>query len=134
MEDKRIKYRYKGYLIRKTVDETGIVSKTEMYIGDTYAISRAKAISNARQVRNLKSVDDYCVVCTNGLMGQPYDMLEHRQDMCFKLNAWQQDSDVWVTMKHDEVEEMLQVFFNLFNLFRKELTNYENNTDSGHDS
>lgn len=48
MGDKRIKYRYKGYLIRKTVDETGIVSKTEMYIGDTYAISKAKAISNLR--------------------------------------------------------------------------------------
>ncbi len=51
--------------------------------------------------------------------------MEHRQDMCFKLNAWQQNSNVWVTMKNDEVEEMLKLFFNLLNLFRKELTNYE---------
>lgn len=58
-------------------------------------------------------------------------MLEHRQDMCFKLNAWQ-GCDAWVTMKNDEVEEILQMFFNLFNLFRKELNNYENNTNSGH--
>lgn len=48
MGEERVKYRYKGYLIRKTVDGTGVVSKTETYIGDTYAISRAKAISNLR--------------------------------------------------------------------------------------
>ena len=66
-------------------------------------------------------------------MGQPYDMLEHRQDMCFKLNAWQ-DCDTWVTMKNDEVEKILQLFFNLFDLFRKELNNYENYTNSGYNS
>lgn len=37
-------------------------------------------ISDVRQVRTLNNTNDYCVVCTNGLMGQPYDMLEHRQD------------------------------------------------------
>ena len=66
-------------------------------------------------------------------MGQHYDMLEHRLDLCFKLNAWQ-DCDTWVTMKNDEVEEMLKLFFNLFDLFRKELNNYEDNTNSGHNS
>ena len=80
-----------------------------------------KTIFDARQVRNLKSYDDYCIVCTNGLMWQPYDMLEHRQDMCFKLNVWQ-NCDTWVTMKNDKAVEMLQLFFNLFDLFRKGLT------------
>lgn len=93
-----------------------------------------KTISDARQVRNLKSDDDYCVVGTNGLMGQPYDMLEHRQDMFFKLNAWRQNCDVWVTMKYDKAEEMLRTFFKLFNSFRKELNNHENSTNLGHDS
>ena len=81
-------------------------------------------------MRNLKPDNNYCVVCTNGLMSQPYDMLENRQDMCFKLNAWQ-NCDTWVTMKNDEAEGMLQLFFDLF---RKELNNYENNTNSGYNS
>lgn len=37
-------------------------------------------------------------------------------------------------MKNDEVEGMLQLFFDLFDLFRKELNNYENNTNSGYNS
>lgn len=32
MGEERVKYRYKGYLIRKTVDGTGVVSETDIYI------------------------------------------------------------------------------------------------------
>lgn len=53
--------------------------------------------------------------------------------MANALNAWQ-DCDTWVTMKNDEVEKILQLFFNLFDLFRKELNNYENYTNSGYNS
>ena len=76
-----------------------------------------KVITDTRQVRSLK-FNDYCIVCTNGLMGQPYDMLEHRQDMCFKLNAWK-NCDTWVTLKNNEAEEMLQVFFNFLDLVKR---------------
>lgn len=125
----KIEYEYYAYdsLLFRYVN--GITPDLEKAFNDSIYIKQQhdeknpnvfKTITDARQVRNLKSNDDYCVVCTNGLMGQPYDMLEHRQDMCFKLNAWQ-DCDTWVTMKNDEIEEMLQLFFNLFDLFRKEL-------------
>ena len=137
----KIEYEYYAYdsLLFRYVN--GITPDLEKGFNDSIYIKQQctdknsivfKAISDVRQVRNLKPNDDYCVICTNGLIGQPYDMLEHRQDMCFKLNAWQQNCDVWVTIKNDEVEEMLQAFFNLFNLFRKELNNHENNTYSGH--
>ncbi len=64
MGEERVKYRYKGYLIRKTVDGAGVVSETDIYIGDTYAISRAKAISNLRyrmrgKGRNSVTYDNY---------------------------------------------------------------------------
>lgn len=138
----KIKYEYYAYdsLLFRYVN--GITPDLEKAFNDSIYIKRQcddknsvvfKTISDARQVRNLKSDDDYCVVGTNGLMGQPYDMLEHRQDMCFKLNAWQ-NYDTWVTMKNDEAEEMLQLFFDLLDLFKKKLNNYENSTNSGHNS
>ena len=122
----KIEYEYYSYdsVLFRYVN--GITPDLEKAFNDSIYIKRQcdnknldvfKIISDAKQVRNLQSDDDYCVCCTNGLMGQPYDMLEHRQDACFKLNAWQ-DLDTWVIMKNDEVEEMLQLFFNLF---RKEL-------------
>lgn len=92
-----------------------------------------KNIADARQVRNLKSDNNYCVICDNGLIGQPYDMLEHLQDFCIKLNAWQ-DCDAWVTIQDNKAKEVLKLFFNLFDLFRKELNNHENYTNSGHNS
>lgn len=76
-------------------------------------------ISDVRQVRTLNDANDYCIVCTNGLMGQPYDMLEHRQDMCIRLNAWQ-NCDSWVTLNNKDVEEMLNDFFDLFEQFKKD--------------
>lgn len=76
-------------------------------------------ISDVRQVRTLNDANDYCVVCTNGLMCQPYDMLEHRQDMCIRLNAWQ-NCDSWVTLNNKDAEEMLNDFFNLFEQFKKD--------------
>lgn len=69
-----------------------------------------KSISDARQVRSLDEHERYCVVCSNGLIGQPYDMLEHRQDMCLKLNAMY-NSDIWVTLQSDDADRMLKMFF-----------------------
>ena len=83
-----------------------------------------KNISDAKQVRHLNSNEDYCVTCKNGLMGQPYDMLEHRQDMCIRLNAWQ-GCDSWVTLKDKEtVNEMLDILFKMLNMLRKDESNH----------
>lgn len=46
-------------------------------------------------------------------------MLEHRQDMCIRLNAWQ-NCDSWVTLNNKDVEEMLNDFFDLFEQFKKD--------------
>ena len=75
-------------------------------------------ISDARQVRNLKPDERYCVVGTNGLMGQPYDMLEHRQDMCIRLNAWH-GCDSWVMMNKNNINEMLNVMFEALDMIKK---------------
>lgn len=37
-------------------------------------------------------------------------MLEHRQDMCLKLNAMY-NSDIWVTLQSDDADRMLKMFF-----------------------
>lgn len=87
---------------------------------DTNNAIHLQNITDARQVRNLKQGEDYCVMCTNGLMGQPYDMLEHRQDMCFKLNAWK-NCDVWFSIEKSDAEAMLNKFFVLFGLLKKEI-------------
>lgn len=76
-------------------------------------------ISDAKQVRNLDPNEHYGVVCTNGLMGQPYDMLEHRQDMCIRLNAWY-GCDSWVTMNKDGIDEMQNILFKMLDMLRKE--------------
>lgn len=78
-----------------------------------------KTILDTKQVRSLKSDANYCIIGTNGLMGQPYDMLEHRQDMCFRLNAWS-GSDAWVTLQNKDATEMLDIFFIMLNCFIKE--------------
>lgn len=79
---------------------------------DCFAIQN---IADAKQVRNLDSNEQYCVVCTNGLMGQPYDMLEHRQDMCIKLNAWC-GCNLWVTMNKDNIDEMQNALFKMLDI------------------
>lgn len=77
-------------------------------------------ISDARQVRNLDPNEHYGIVCTNGLMGQPYDMLEHRQDFCIRLNAWN-GLDSWATMNKDDIDEMLDILFKMLDIIKKEL-------------
>ena len=76
-------------------------------------------ISDARQVRYLEQDINYCAICTNGLMGCPYDMLEHRQDFCFIVNAWL-NHDLWVTLNNSDAKKMLQKFFRVLNLLREE--------------
>lgn len=76
-------------------------------------------ISDAKQVRNLDPNEHYGVFCTNGLMGQPYDMLEHRQDMCIRLNAWH-GCDSWVTMDKDGIDKMQNILFKMLDILRKE--------------
>ena len=109
-----------------------IVNKNGVFI-DTHVRYRTISDNLSKQEYKFLLTTTLTISGTNGLMGQPYDMLEHRQDMCFKLNAWQ-NYDTWVTMKNDEAEEMLQLFFDLLDLFKKKLNNYENSTNSGHNS
>ena len=63
-------------------------------------------------MRDLSPKQDYCVVADNGLMLQPYDMLQHREDFCICLNAWY-GCDAWVRFDDTYSEELLSGFFDM---------------------
>ena len=75
-------------------------------------------ISDTRQIRNLNTNKDYCIINTGSLCFHPYDMLEHMQDTLIKLNAWK-GYDSWVTLQTTNAEKMLEIFFKLFNSLKK---------------
>lgn len=81
-----------------------------------------KVISETRQARTLVDTANYCVNGKNGLMGQPYDMLQCRQNLCILLNATF-GTDMWVEIKDDIVtrDECL-------NLIKEVLKRHENNS------
>lgn len=122
----KIEYEYYSYdsLLFRYVNgiTPGLEKELNSNIYKNYQINNKnlalfEAISDSRQVRNLKQPNtNYCVVCTNGLMGQPYDMLEHRQNMCFILNAYY-GCDMWVTLQNKYINEVLDTFFNILNCF-----------------
>lgn len=71
-----------------------------------------RIIWDPRQVRDLSPKQDYCVAADNGLMLQPYDMLQHREDFCIRLNAWH-GCDAWVHFDDTYSEELLSGFFDM---------------------
>ncbi len=124
----KIEYEYYAYdpLLFRYVN--GITLELENSFNDNIYIKQCfdkkdcttiQDISDAKQVRKLDNNKHYGVVCTNGLMGQPYDMLEHRQDCCIRLNAWL-ECDLWTTINKDCANEMLDTLFKMLDMLRKQ--------------
>ncbi len=45
MEEKR---KYRGYLVKRHIEHNGTVQEERIFVGETYATSKAKAINNVR--------------------------------------------------------------------------------------
>lgn len=80
-----------------------------------------RLIWDARQLRTLDDVEDYGILVQRGLIGQPYDLLQHAEDFCIKLNAMS-GSNVWISCgyREDEVLESVQQLLKMINLLRKD--------------
>lgn len=95
---------------------------SKIYLNKNREITEGRIFYNivdARQVRSLDSNKNYCITVRNGLMGQPYDMLQKREDMCIKMNClygW----DTWIKFHEDMAPEMLNYFFKLIKMVSKE--------------
>ena len=57
-----------------------------------------ETICDLRQTKNIKDKQPLIII-ENGLMGQPYDMLEHRQDGYIKYNAMNDSNWLWITLE-----------------------------------
>lgn len=121
----KIKYEYYSYdsLLFRYVN--GITPNLEKLFNDFYIKPSVKEkdstlffnVYDARQVRYLDSDKNYCVCLSNGLLFQPYDMLQHREDFCIIENAlWHHDS--WVFLNKENADKMLELFFKVFNDFK----------------
>lgn len=83
-----------------------------IYHHKSYSVndSSLRVLSDTRQARTLANITNYCIVGKNGLMGQPYDMLQCRQNLCLLLNAIY-ETNMWVDFKDgaDEKDESLNL-------------------------
>lgn len=123
----KVEYKYYAYdsLLFRYVN--GITPEIEKAFNDSLYIKQQinekestifTNISDAKQVRNLDPNEHYGIICTNGLMGQPYDMLEHRQDFCIRLNALC-GCDSWVTINDNNIDEMLNIMLEALDMIKK---------------
>lgn len=120
-------YEYDPLLFRYIHGITPDVEKRfneAIYYHENYSVKgrSLRAISDARQTRTLTDIANYCVIGKNGLMGQPYDMLQCRQNLCVLLNATY-GTDMWVDLRDGAAEKDESL-----NLIREVLNEYENHT------
>ena len=79
-----------------------------------------RVVTDARQTRTITDIANYCVIGKNGLMGQPYDMVQCRQNLCVLLNATY-GADMWVDPRDGVAEKDESLY-----LIREVLNEYEN--------
>ena len=77
-------------------------------------------IFDPRQIRSIHDNKNCCVIGKNGLMGQPYEMLQRREDLCISINVVFGE-DIWVENKHITIEKDESL-----NLIKEALSRYEN--------
>lgn len=84
-------------------------------------VKSLRLIWDARQLRTLDGVEDYGILVQRGLIGQPYDLLQHAEDFCIKLNAMS-GSNVWISCDYseDEVLKSVQNLLKMIDLLRKD--------------
>lgn len=79
-------------------------------------------IFDPRQIRSLHDNKNCCVIGKNGLMGQPYEMLQRREDLCISFNVVF-GADIWVGNKDIATEKDESL-----NLIQEVLSRYENHS------
>lgn len=86
-----------------------------------YFVKSFDVIWDARQMRMLNDSHGYGIIVRRGLIGQPYDLLQHLEDFCIKLNVMS-GSDCWVSFKNheDEVSESVCRLLRIMDLLRKD--------------
>lgn len=48
MAEQKLKQKYRGYIVKRNVSYNGVVKEERVFIGETYATSKAKAINNIK--------------------------------------------------------------------------------------
>lgn len=97
-----------------------IIYSHKNYSVEDYSL---RVVSDTRQARTLTNMTNYCVLGRNGLMGQPYDMLQCRQNLCLLLNAIY-ETNMWVDLRDGVAKKDESL-----NLIKKVLNEYKNHTD-----